>query len=305
MALEKMLIFLRERNYGPFYCDEPLKNYTSWRVGGPADLLYCPQKIDECAHVLKMAHKWKVPLTILGEGSNVLISDQGIKGLVIITSGFQEILWQGSRVTAGAGVLLASLSRQAAQRGLDGLAFAVGIPGSLGGAVVMNAGAYGSSLKEVLTEVQTLDKRGQLKTYKVEELSLGYRQSIFKETQELIVKVTLSLSWGDKTEIQTKMAAYLRERRLKQPLEWPSAGSVFKNTAQGAGRLIEGVGAKGWSVGDAQVSEKHANFIINRGAAKASDIRALIKEVQLAVKEKYHLDLETEVVFYGFSDNGR
>jgi len=298
--------FLREEiKAGQFYPDEPLQKYTTWRVGGSADILYRPEDPQECAQVLQLAQEFQVPVTILGVGSNVLIADQGLRGLVIITEGFRDISWQKDQVTAGSGILLSHLSRLAADEGLAGLEFAAGIPGSLGGAVVMNAGAYGFSMDQLIGSVKTLDLEGNSREYRKEELALDYRYSIFKRKRELIYEVNLALQPGDITEIKIKMNKYLNERRAKQPLELPNAGSVFKNTGQGAGRLIEKIGAKGWRIGDAQISEKHANFIVNLGQAKATEIRDLIKEVQKAVKERCGVELETEVVFLGFEDNRR
>lgn len=296
---------LLEKGEGAFLLNEPLKKYTTWRVGGPADIFYRPENPEQCAQVLSLAWRHQVPVTFLGVGSNVLVSDEGIRGLVIQTEGFREVFWNETEVTAGSGVLLSHLSRLAAEKGLSGLEFAAGIPGSLGGAVVMNAGAYGFSLDQVIVSVKSLDLEGTLKEYRKNELDLNYRYSVFKKKKEIIVETTLSLKPGEITEIKQLMTGYLNTRREKQPLELPNAGSVFKNTGMGAGRLIEGVGAKGWRIGDAQVSEKHGNFIVNLGEAKAGEIIALIKEVQEAVREKYNLELETEVVFLGFTDNRR
>lgn len=291
---------LVEKNYGPLLVAEPLKKYTTWKIGGAADLFYCPRNYRECAEVLQLARQAAIPVTFLGAGSNVLVADEGIRGLVIQTTDWREVTWEGCRVTAGAGTLISSLSRAAAERGLTGLEYAVGIPGSLGGAVIMNAGAYGYALEQVIEKVKSLDEKGRLREYTKTELALGYRTSIFKKKKELIVEATLYLKPGEAEVIKETMKGYLNTRREKQPLEMPSAGSVFKNTGRGAGRLVEAVGAKGWRVGDAQVSEKHANFIINLGEAKATDVLTLISEVQRAVKRQFNVDLETEIVCLGF-----
>ncbi len=305
MDLGKFYKQLAEKQVEPLFRNEPLQKYTTWKIGGPADLLYRPKNFIDCAEVLRLAKQFHVPVTFLGVGSNVLIADEGIRGLVIQTEGWREVSWSGQQVTAGSGILMSTLSRLTAEKGMSGLEFAAGIPGSLGGAVVMNAGAYGCSLAQVIAGVKTLDLAGELREYAPAELELGYRDSIFKKKKELIVETTLSLKPGNSDEIKEAMKEYLNTRRAKQPLDLPSAGSVFKNTAQGAGRLIEGVGAKGWRIGDAQVSEKHANFIVNRGEAKASEVLALIKEVQKAVKQEYQVELKTEVVLLGFEDTGR
>jgi len=290
---------------GQFCLDEPLQKHTTWKVGGPVDILYRPHDPEECANVLQLAAEYQVPVTILGAGSNVLVADQGLRGLVIVTEGFRKISWEQHQVIAGSGVLLSHLSRLAADQGLSGLEFAAGIPGSLGGAVVMNAGAYGYSMEQLIVNVKTIDLAGKRKEYYQEDLAFAYRYSIFKQRQELITEVKLTFQPGNIAKIKEQMNKYLMMRREKQPLELPNAGSVFKNSRQGAGRLIESIGVKGWRVGDAQISEKHANFIVNLGQAKASEIRELIREVQIAVKEKCGIDLETEVVFLGFEDNRR
>jgi UDP-N-acetylmuramate dehydrogenase len=305
VKMQEFYKLLQEKKCEPLFYEEPLQKYTTWRVGGPADLLYRPTELSECAEVLQLAWQHQIPVNILGVGSNVLVADQGLRGLVILTEGLRKIVWQENLVTVGSGVLLSHLSRLAAEKGLAGLEFAAGIPGSLGGAVVMNAGAYCDSLEQVIVSAKSLDREGKLKTYSKEELALGYRNSIFKQRKELIVEIKLALQRGNISEIKERMTRYLNLRRAKQPLEWPNAGSVFKNSGQGAGRLIEGVGAKGWRVGDAQISEKHANFIVNLGEAKASEIMTLIREVQKAVKQKYNVELETEVVLWGFEDNRR
>ncbi|MDD2400609.1 MAG: UDP-N-acetylmuramate dehydrogenase [Clostridia bacterium] len=282
------------------FLDEPMKQHTSWRIGGPADIFYRPDSIEECSEVIKLARINQIPITFFGAGTNVLVSDEGIRGLIIQTEGLCEIIWGEVCVTAGTGVLLAHLSRIAAEKGLSGLEFAVGIPGSLGGATLMNAGAYGYSLGDSITSVRTLNLEGSINIYYKDDLNWSYRESIFKKKKELIVEVVLCLKPGNKTQIKEMMSKYLLCRKEKQPLDLPNSGSVFKNTSQGAGRLIEEVGAKGWRVGDAQVSTKHANFIVNLGNAKAEDICALVKKVQEAVKKQYGIELETEVVFLGF-----
>ena len=299
------ILLSEEIKDGQFYLDEPLQKYTTWKVGGPADILYRPKNPQECAKVLQLAREFEVPVTILGVGSNVLIADQGLRGLVILTEGFNDIGWHEDQVTAGSGILLSYLSRMAAEKCLSGMEFAAGIPGSLGGAVVMNAGAYGYSMDQIIVSVKTLDMEGKTREYCKDELAFAYRYSIFKRKKELIFEVKLALQSGNTAEIKEQMNKYLQARREKQPLELPNAGSVFKNTGQGAGRLIESIGAKGWRIGDAQISEKHANFIVNLGQAKASEIKKLIREVQKAVKERCGVELETEVVFLGFEDNRR
>jgi UDP-N-acetylmuramate dehydrogenase len=307
MEMEVFYQQLVEKGIQPLWKAEPLKKYTSWKIGGPADILYAPPDYRACVEVLKMARQAGVPVTFLGAGTNVLVADEGVRGLVILTTNWREVTWdeQGTKVTSGAGVPIAALSRLAGERGLTGLEYAVGIPGTLGGAVIMNAGAYGCALEQVLTSVKTLDEEGKLREYQKGEMALGYRTSIFQGKKELIVEATLALQPGKIDEIRAKMNEYLKLRREKQPLDLPSAGSIFKNTERGAGRLVEAAGAKGWRIGDAQVSKKHANFIVNLGEAKAADVLALIAEVQKAAQRQFNVELETEIVLLGFQDTGR
>ncbi len=280
--------------------NEPLSKHTTWRVGGPAEIMCLPQSPEDCAFLLRLCSTYQIPVTLLGSGSNVLVADGGLKGVVIKTQKLKTVVWDGVQVTAGAGVSLPFLSQEAYKKSLSGLEFAAGIPGTIGGAAIMNAGAYGSSLAQVVSRITTLTEEGKFKIYSREELQFNYRTSILKNKNELVVEVVLLLKPGDPLEIRKAMDKNLREREAKQPLNLPNAGSVFKNPpGDSAGRLIEAAGAKGWRVGDAQVSEKHANFIVNLGKAKAADIIQLIKEVQRTVKEKFSVTLETEIIFLG------
>lgn len=292
---------LKEAGCFEIRMNEPLSKHTTWRVGGPAEIMCLPESLQDCAAILQMSSACQIPVTLLGSGSNVLVSDQGLKGVVIKTTKLKKIVWKGMQVTAEAGVSLPFLSQEAYKKSLTGLEFASGIPGTLGGAVIMNAGAYGSSLSQVISRVTTLTEEGRFKIYANDALEFNYRSSVLKSKKELVVEVVLTLQPGDPVRIKNTMEKYLREREAKQPLHQPNAGSVFKNPpGDSAGRLIEACGAKGWRVGDAQISEKHANFIVNLGKAKAADIIQLIEEVKRTVQEKFAITLETEVVLLGF-----
>ncbi|MCR4441116.1 MAG: UDP-N-acetylmuramate dehydrogenase [Peptococcaceae bacterium] len=306
MKIENVYDFIRDEKLGGVFLNEPLSLYTTWRIGGRADLLYQPENAGDCARVLALAGREDVPVHFLGFGSNVLIADEGLRGLVIHTKRLNMIKTEGKKITAGAGVPLAGLSQQAAAKGLSGLEFACGIPGSVGGAVIMNAGAYGSSMSAVVTRATTLSKTGERREYGNAEMRFGYRTSCLKNKGELVVEVEIDLPEGDAEESRRRMEEYLRLRKEKHPLHLPSAGSVFRNPpGSPAGCLIETAGMKGRRVGDAQVSEQHANFIVNLGEAKAAEVIKLIEEVQKEVYRKNSIWLETEVVLLGFDDRRR
>ncbi len=306
MDTKKLFEFIQNEDIGEARPDELLERYTTWRIGGPADIFCEPSDWKKCQRLLQTAQLYDIPVTFLGAGSNVLVADEGIRGLVIHTKGLKNISWKGRIVTAGSGVSLTNLSQAAYRRGLAGMEFASGIPGTLGGAVIMNAGAYGFFLDSIIVNVKTLTKAGESKNYNKEQLDFGYRTSALKSINELVVQASLNLHEGIPEDIRSLMDQYQKERREKQPLQLPNAGSVFRNPpGYSAGRLVEAVGAKGWRIGDAEVSTQHANFIVNQGKAKASDVINLIKEVQKAVGEKFLVQLETEIVILGFNNNGR
>ncbi|NLP48152.1 MAG: UDP-N-acetylmuramate dehydrogenase [Clostridiales bacterium] len=281
--------------------DFPLSAITSFKVGGPADVLAKPVSADDAIRLWRWAKQENVKVLILGKASNVLISDQGFKGLVISTGAFKKLeLLPGNKIECGAGVSLSALCNFALKNSLTGLEFAYGIPGSAGGAAYMNAGAYGGEMKDVLVSckhVEALKSDFLLGNFSGDELELSYRNSVYKNKPYLITSLTLQLKQGEASEIKAKMDDYMHRRIAKQPLEFPSGGSIFKRPPDDfAGRLIEICGLKGYSIGGAQVSEKHAGFIINTGKATSKDIKDLISFVQESVRGKTGVLLETEIV---------
>ncbi|MBQ9673843.1 MAG: UDP-N-acetylmuramate dehydrogenase [Ruminococcus sp.] len=295
--MEKFINFLKEADIN-YKLDEPMKNHTTFKVGGNAEVFVTVNNNSELLSVLNYVENNNIVHFIIGKGSNLLVSDDGIKGAVITLSGeFNEIkLIDENTVTAGAGVPLIKLCSFALENGLSGLEFAYGIPGSVGGAVFMNAGAYGGEIKDVIVTAQSV-KDGKTEDIAVENLGLGYRTSVFKTNDSVITNATFRLHKADKAEIKTKMNELMGRRKDKQPLEYPSAGSTFKRP-QGAfaGTLIESCGLKGYSVGDAQVSSKHAGFVINKGNTTAAEINELINHIQKKVLEETGYFLETEVI---------
>lgn len=274
-----------------------MKNHTTFRVGGPADIFLTPSA-EELPAVLSVCGEEQVPVTVIGNGSNLLVGDQGIRGVVIcIGSGMRGIRVDGEKIFLEAGVTLAAAAKQAAKAGLTGLEFASGIPGTFGGAVVMNAGAYGGEMKDVIVSVRVISEDGEILTLSKEELDLSYRHSVIPERGYLVIDGELLLTREkDPDQITERMEELKKKRIEKQPLEYPSAGSTFKRPeGYFAGKLIMDAGLRGFSVGGAAVSEKHCGFVINKGNATAADICALMDEVTRIVKEKYAVTLEPEV----------
>ena len=280
--------------------DEPMRDHTTFRVGGPADVFVCPDS-EELPVVLRLAKEHQIPVTVIGNGSNLLVSDRGIRGLVIeIGNRMDEIAVEGPRIRAGAGALLSKVAQIAAGASLGGMEFAAGIPGSIGGAVVMNAGAYGGEIKDIIVSATVLDADGNVQTLTKEELDLSYRHSCIMDKNYYVMEAEFELCSKPEEEIRSVMAELRQKRLEKQPLEFPSAGSTFKRPeGYFAGKLIQDAGLRGYQVGDAQVSEKHCGFVINRGNASAADILQLIREVQQKVKETFGVTLETEVRILG------
>ena len=283
--------------------DEPMKSYTTFRVGGPAKWMASPADEQQLRIVLKICKENDVPYFVLGRGSNLLVSDRGFDGVMInLRKHFNKIVTnkEEKMITAEAGASLPAVSQAALAAGLTGLEFAAGIPGTMGGGLFMNAGAYGGELKQIVTEATVMTKDGVIRHVANEEMALGHRLSNFMKTGETILCVTMKLADGDPKAIKAMMDDFNGRRRDKQPLEYPSAGSTFKRpTGYFAGKLIEDAGLKGFSVGGAQVSKKHAGFVINTGTATASDIWNLCKQVQDKVFAQFGVALEPEIQMVG------
>ncbi len=280
--------------------DEPMKKHTTFRIGGPADFYVEPDE-KQLIKLLLIAKECDMPVTVVGNGSNLLVGDGGIRGLTVgIGKGLSKIEVSDNTITAGAGAILASAASKAADASLGGMEFAAGIPGSIGGAVVMNAGAYGGEIKDIILSATVLTADGQVKEIQKEELDLSYRHSCIPEKGYIVLGAKLALTPKLQDEIRAEMAQ-LREKRVeKQPLEYPSAGSTFKRPeGYFAGKLVMDAGLRGYSVGDAQVSEKHCGFVINKGNAAAADVLTLIKDVQERVMEQFGVQLEPEVKMIG------
>ncbi|QEK19019.1 UDP-N-acetylmuramate dehydrogenase [[Clostridium] hylemonae] len=277
--------------------DEPMKNHTTFRVGGAADYYTVPESKEEVRDIIRLCRQWDVPFYIIGNGSNLLVSDKGYRGVMIqIYRDMSEITVEGHTVRAQAGALLSSIAARALSAGLTGFEFAAGIPGTLGGACVMNAGAYGGEMKDVLRYVTVLTEDGAFLTLHRDELELGYRTSVIARKGYIALEAEIELKEGSKDEIKARMDELKEKRVTKQPLEYPSAGSTFKRPeGYFAGKLIEDAGLRGFRVGGAQVSEKHCGFVINRGSATAADIMALITEVADRVERQTGVRMEPEV----------
>ncbi len=297
--------------------DEPMKKHTTFRIGGPADY-YAEPDVSQISKLIEIAKACDMPVAVIGNGSNLLVGDKGIRGLVIgIGKGMsaidvteavaqqstaQDFTAQGNGriITAGAGAILAAVAAKAAEASLSGLEFASGIPGSVGGAVVMNAGAYGGEIKDVLIDATVLTAEGELKTVTRDELDLSYRHSIVPEKGYIVLSARFRLTPKPQDEIKAYMAELRAKRVEKQPLEYPSAGSTFKRPeGYFAGKLIMDAGLRGYSVGDAQVSGKHCGFVVNKGEATAADVLTLIKDVQETVLKQFGVKLEPEVKMIG------
>ena len=281
--------------------EEPMAKHTSFRIGGPADVLAQPADEAELAALLKRAAEHAVPVTVVGNCSNLLVRDKGIRGLVIKLSNlFSSITVAGNVLTFGSGISLAMASKKAASLSLSGLEFAVGIPGTIGGAVYMNAGAYDGEMAKVVTSVQVMDRQGQSSQLKAEELDFSYRHTALQNSGLIVTSVTVSLQPGEAESIKAKMDDFSQRRIAKQPLELPSAGRMFKRpVGYFAGTLIEQTGLKGYTVGGAQVSTKHAGFVVNVGGATAKDVLQLIRDVQDRVLAAQGVQLEPEVLVLG------
>ncbi|MGI6119120.1 MAG: UDP-N-acetylmuramate dehydrogenase [Desulfosporosinus sp.] len=278
-----------EKNY-------PLHKLTTWKIGGPAEFVYWPQTKEDLATVWQRAREAGVPVWLIGQGSNLLLPDEGLPGVTLVTTSLRAIEWGNYTVKVEAGYKLARLAQQAGERGLSGLEFARGIPGTVGGAVIMNAGAHGGTMASQIRNVTVIWEDGTIKKVEKAVLDFAYRFCSLRG-RAWVLEAELLFSPGNRKEILQNMKEYLTSRVHNQPLDKPSAGSVFKNPqGDSAGRLIEAAGWKGVSIGGAQVSAKHANFIVNTGNAKAKDVLALIEKIQRDVQSKFGITLQTEIV---------
>lgn len=283
------------------YLNEPMSKHTSFKIGGMADIFVKPRNIDELKNLIKLAKENNIQTTVIGNGSNLLVKDGGIRGIVIKPD-FKEIEFlEDNKVKVGAGVLLSKISNEAYKKGLSGLEFAIGIPGTIGGAIRMNAGAYGNEIKDIVITSEYLDKNLKLHEINNEEHEFKYRFSRFnKNKDDIIVSTILQLKEENKEKIKAKMDENIKSRKEKQPINFPSGGSTFK---RGEGyitaELIDKCGLKGYNVGDSYVSDKHAGFIVNKGNATAKDVLLLIDIVKKKVYEKFNVDIQLEIEVLG------
>ena len=282
------------------FMEEPMKKHTTFRVGGPADVLVQPDET-ALAAILALCRQYHVPYSFIGNGSNLLVGDKGIRGVVIeMTEPMGNIEVDGTKITAQAGAMLSKIANTAASNGLGGMEFAAGIPGSVGGAVVMNAGAYGGEMKDIIEKVYVLDENGAQLELGRDALDFGYRHSCIPEKKYIVTKVVLELVPRNEAEIRSEMKELNEKRAEKQPLQYPSAGSTFKRPeGYFAGKLIMDAGLRGYQVGGAQVSEKHCGFVINKGDATAADICQLMRDVSDKVQAQFGVVLEPEVKMIG------
>ena len=280
--------------------NEPMSKHTTFRIGGTADLYVSPE-IEDVPQIMALAKECQVPVTIVGNGSNLLVGDKGIRGLVVSFGKATEYVEvDGSCIIAGAGALLSKIAAEALKHSLTGFEFAAGIPGTLGGALVMNAGAYGGEMKDVLITAKVLTPEGEIEILSAEELDLSYRHSCIPEKGYIVLEAIIELQPSEETAIREMMEDFKGRRVDKQPLEYPSAGSTFKRPeGHFAGKLIQDAELRGYTVGGAQVSEKHCGFVINKGGATAADVCQLINDVKRIVYDKFQVELEPEVKMIG------
>ena len=280
--------------------DEPLANYTNTCTGGPADILALPASIQEVKRVIDWTNQKNVPLTVIGNASNLIVKNGGIRGMVMILTKLDRIKLLANQIIAQSGALLIDVAQKASEASLSGMEPLSGIPGSVGGAVFMNAGAYGGEISQVVKSVEVITRQGELKTYRGNELRFGYRHSRLQDEDEIVLQATFSLKAGNQEEIINAMREYSFLRASKQPLEYPSCGSVFKRpVGHYTGKLIHDAGLQGFQIGGAQVSKKHAGFIVNVDHATATDYMDVIHHIQQTIKEKFDVDRETEVRIIG------
>ena len=303
--MEKQKIYellTNEIKQGIVKIDEQMKKHTNFKIGGNADVFVIAKNIEEIKYVIKFSKENNIPLTILGNGSNVLVSDKGIRGIVLQV-GTKEIKiekHENALIEVDAGVMLGALAQVLLKQSISGFEFAAGIPGSIGGAIRMNAGAYGGEMKDIVKNVTVLNEKGEINILTNEECEFSYRHSRFTNSKEIIIKATLELPFGNENEIKAKMDEYAQSRKEKQPLNLPSAGSTFKRGADFiTAKLIDECGLKGYTSGDAQVSTLHAGFVVNLGNATAQDVLSVVNHVKQVVLEKTGKQIELEIELLG------
>ncbi|MBE7092853.1 MAG: UDP-N-acetylmuramate dehydrogenase [Clostridiales bacterium] len=300
MSVCEFKAYLTQQGFD-YIIDAPMDEYTTLKIGGKADILIEPHCVKELCDIISKARQENVSITFIGNGSNLLVLDGGIRGAVIrFGTNMSKTTVEGEVITAQSGILMSRLASVAAENSLKGFEFASGIPGTLGGGIVMNAGAYKGELKDVIIEVTALLPDGTIKVFDKEELDFSYRHSVFTDSDMLVLEAKIKLENGNKEEIKERIKEFSQKRRTTQPLEYPSAGSAFKRPQNGyAAAMIDASGLKGYTVGGAQVSEKHAGFIINKGNATAKDMVKLLKDVQTKVYECFNTMLEPEIIIIG------
>jgi UDP-N-acetylmuramate dehydrogenase len=283
------------------FFDEPMSAHTTFRIGGAAECMVLIEQEEELLKLVPYLNQIEENYFILGNGSNLLVGDKGYRGVIIkLGEGMNRISVDGNRIHAQAGALLSKTAAAARDAELSGMEFAAGIPGSIGGGVVMNAGAYDGEMKQITESVKVMDKEGKIMVLDNDTMEFGYRTSIIKNRPFIVLEVTLRMQPGNKDEIQSKMKELMEKRQSRQPLNYPSAGSTFKRPeGYFAGKLIMDAGLRGYRIGDAQVSDKHCGFVVNIGNASAADVKEVIEEVQERVKDRFHVRLEPEVIFLG------
>jgi len=300
--MKEFISELKELNVGKVKENEPLANHTTIKIGGPADLLIEPSSVDNLKKTMELIRKHKVKWITIGRGSNLLVSDKGIEGVVIkLGPGLDQLELNGTEITVGGGYSLVSLATSISRKGLSGLEFASGIPGSVGGAVYMNAGAHGSDISNILKKALVLFEDGKLEWLSKDEMEFSYRTSVLqKKRPGVVVEAIFQLTEGEKDQIFAEMQKNKDYRKETQPWNFPCAGSIFRNPLPNyAGKLIEVAGLKGYSIGGAKISEMHGNFIVNTGTAKAEDVLALIQHVKNTIYDLYEVKMETEVEIIG------
>lgn len=301
-TIDALLRELNEYQVGTVKKDEELARHTTMKIGGPADLFIEPTSIEGLKKTMQLVQKYRVNWRAIGRGSNLLVSDQGIEGVVIkLGNNLKDMKLDGTQLTVGAGYSIVALAVLISKKGLSGLEFASGIPGSVGGAVYMNAGAHGSDISKILTDAHILFEDGSLQWLTNDEMDFSYRTSVLqKKRPGIVVEARFQLTEGDKEQIVAVMQKNKDYRKVTQPYDSPCAGSIFRNPLPHfAGKLIEEAGLKGFQIGGAQISEMHGNFIVNAGNAKAFDVLQLIEYVKKTIMEKYNIQMETEVEIIG------